>query len=64
MKYFLVGVTLLAIAIFTKYLCDFVRAVRYHQWKQQRDNLTLDEFVKVVENEYCKPDIKELCKYD
>jgi hypothetical protein len=63
MEYILFALSLAAIAI-TKYLCDFVRAMRFFQWKAKRDNLTLDQYIQSLESEYYKANMKELYKND
>jgi hypothetical protein len=57
-------IAVIAIAFSLKHLCDFVRAIRYHQWKANRDSLTLEQYIQSLECEYYKAFIKELYKHD
>lgn len=60
MEYLLTLISIAAIAAFAKYLCDFVRAMRFHQWKAKRDNLSLEQYVQSLESEYYKAKMKDL----
>jgi hypothetical protein len=62
MQYLLCGLSLLAIILSIKYFCDFVRAIRYQQWKKQRDKLSSKQFIQSLETEYFKAKMKDLYK--
>ena len=42
-----------------KPICDFVRAIRFYQWKYKRDKLSLEEFVQSLEIQYYREKMKD-----
>lgn len=64
MEYLLLVFPLAAIAYSFKLLRKVKRAVRFLQWKRNRDRLTLEQFLQSIESEYYKAKMKEFYKND
>lgn len=64
MEYLLLAIPLAAIAYSFKLLRKLKRAIRFLQWKKNRDRLTLEQFVQSIESEYYKAFIKDLYRGD
>ena len=62
MEYLLLVLPLAAIAYSFKLLRRLKRAIRFLQWKKNRDRLTVEQFVQSIESEYYKAKMKEFYK--
>lgn len=49
-----------AIAYTSKLYLGLKRAVRFKQWKRNRDRLTIEQYVQCLESEYYKAKMKDL----
>lgn len=62
MEYLLLVFPLASIAYSFKLLRKLKRAVRFLQWKRNRDRLTIEQFVQSIESEYYKAKMKDFYK--
>jgi hypothetical protein len=62
MEYLLLLFPLAAIAYSFKLLRKIKRAVRFLQWKRNRDRLTIEQFVQGLESQYYIAKMKEFYK--
>ena len=52
-------ITYLLFVYSLKPICDFVRAIRFYQWKYKRDKLSLEQFVQSLEVQYYTEKMKD-----
>jgi len=64
MEYLLLLFPLMAIAYSFKLFRKLKRAIRFFQWKRNRDRLTIEQFVQSIESEYYKAFMKDLYRGD
>jgi|688.fasta_scaffold549247_2 hypothetical protein len=60
MECLLLVITLAALVCGLRAFSNLKRAVRFKQWKRNRDRLTIEQYVQSLESEYYKAKMKDL----